>query len=119
MGPAGPQGEVGLRGEAGPPREGVIIERQLLLSLYDEDGYIFIEDNRITPITFRAIYLKVVPYGSDVARYIPLDYAFPGYTVFIAEGMLWISDPDKDFLDAVVAGFFFEADSSLAILVSH
>ena len=61
MGPAGPQGaqgEIGPQGETGPPREGIIIERQLSRSLYDADGNIFIEDDRITPTTFQALYLK-------------------------------------------------------------
>ena len=75
-GPMGPVGPQGPQGEIGPPREGVIIERQLSRSLYDADGNIFIEDDRITPATFQALYLKAAfpDLGPDAVAYMPLDY---------------------------------------------
>ncbi len=129
MGPVGPQGP---QGETGPPREGVIIERQLSRSLYDADGYIFIEDDRITPTTFQALYLKTAfpNLGSDAVAYIPLDYLIVSAvslvpeenesetpTLAIVEGMLLIADPNRDLL--TVALGLDEVDVDLAILVSQ
>ncbi len=80
QGEAGPQGEVGPRGESGPqgemgpPGEGIIIERRPTGSLYDEDGFILIEDDRITPTSFRVLYLKATNLEADLAIYMPLDY---------------------------------------------
>ena len=106
-GPTGPQGEIGLQGETGPPKEGVIIERQLSRYLYDENGNISIKDDRITPTTFRAIYLKVtLEVDPDtIIAYAPLDYLLvsalskeletPSLTILITKGMLLIIDPQK------------------------
>ncbi len=67
VGPAGPQGKTG------PPRQGIIIERRLSPSLYDVNGFIDIEDDRITPTTFQALYLKFnLSTGHNL--YIPLEY---------------------------------------------
>ena len=131
MGPAGPQGP---QGEIGPPKEGVIIERQLSRSLYDEDGNIFIEDNRITPTTFQALYLKAAfpNLGSDAVAYMPLDYLIV-YAVslipkeneletpllVVADGMLLILDPNRDLLAVAVESLFEGVDVDLAILVSQ
>ena len=131
MGPAGPQGP---QGEIGPPKEGVIIERQLSRSLYDEDGNIFIEDNRITPTTFQALYLKAAfpDLGPDAVAYMPLDYLIV-YAVslipeeneletpllVVAEGMLLILDPNRDLLAVALGALFEGVDVDLAILVSQ
>ena len=74
QGEVGPRGETGPQGEMGPPGEGVTIERRLTGSLYDEDGYILIEDDRITPTSFRVLYLKATDLESDFVIYMPLDY---------------------------------------------
>ena len=134
MGPVGPQGEIGPQGETGPPREGIIIERQLSRSLYDEDGNIFIEDDRITPTTFQALYLKAAfpNLGPDAVVYIPLDYLIV-YAVSIipeeseletpilvvAEGFLLIIDSNRDLLSAAIESFFDGVDVDLAILVAQ
>ena len=134
VGPQGPQGEIGPRGETGPPREGVVIERQLSRSLYDEDGNIFIEDDRITPTTFQALYLKAgfPNLGSDAVVYMPLDYLLV-YAVSIvpeeneletpllvvAEGFLLIIDSNRDLLSVAVESFFDGMNVDLAILVSQ
>ncbi len=134
MGPAGPQGEVGPQGETGPPREGVIIERQLSRSLYDVDGNIFIEDDRITPTTFQALYLKAAfpNLGPDAVAYMPLDYLIV-YAVslipeeneletpllVVTEGMLLIVDPNRDLLAVALGALFEGVDVDLAILVSQ
>ena len=76
----------------------------------NEDGNIFIEDDRITPTTFQALYLKAgLPnLGSDAVVYMPLDYLLV-YAVSIVpegneletpiltivEGMLLIVDPNR------------------------
>ena len=134
MGPQGLQGEIGPQGETGPPREGVVIERQLSRSLYDEDGNIFIEDDRITPTTFQALYLKAgfPNLGSDAVVYMPLDYLLV-YAVSIvpeeneletpllvvAEGFLLIVDSNRDLLSVAVESFFDGMNVDLAILVSQ
>ena len=131
MGPAGPQG---LQGETRPPKEGIIIERQLSRSLYDEDGNIFIEDDRIMPTTFQALYLKAAfpDLGPDAVAYMPLDYLIV-YAVslipeeneletpllVVAEGMLLILDPNRDLLAVAVESLFDGVDVDLAILVSQ
>ncbi len=133
MGPAGPQGEIGPQGpqgETGPPREGVIIEWSLSNSSYDEDGSILIEDDRITPTTFQALYLT--DFGPDQVAYMPLDYLIVFVVslapeedewetpiLAIAEGMLVIVDPNKDLLATALESFLEGVDVDLAILVSQ
>ena len=134
VGPQGPQGEIGSQGEIGPPREGVIIERQLSRSIYDEGGNIFIEDDRITPTTFQALYLKTAfpDLGPDAVAYIPLDYLLVFAVsivpeedeletpiVTIIEGMLWITDPNRDLIAVALESYFDGIDVNLAILVSQ
>ena len=58
MGPEGPAGP------QGPPAEGILIETHLSVSAYDESGILTIQDSRITPKTFRALYLKL-DFGAD------------------------------------------------------
>ena len=133
-GPMGPQGETGPRGEIGPPRAGIIIEQRLSRSLYDEDGNIFIEDDRITPTTFQALYLKAAfpNLGPDAVAYVPLDYLIVSAVsiipeeneletpvLVVAEGFLLIIDSNRDLLAAAIASFFDGVDVDLAILVSQ
>ena len=130
-GKAGPIGPAGPQGETGPPKEGVIIERQLSSYLYDEDGTISIEDDRITPTTFQTIYLKIasLPPNLNKAVYAPLDYLLvsaladeletPSFTILITEGMLLIADPNRDLLAAALGAFSGGIDVNLAILVSQ
>lgn len=135
-GPAGPMGPQGPQGATGPPREGIVIERQLSNALYDEDGTIFIEDDRITPTTFQALYLKfkaaLPDLGPDVVAYMPLDYLLVSAVSFapeeneletpvlaISEGMLTIVDPNRILLGLAVESFFDGVDIHLAILVSQ
>ena len=134
QGEVGPQGETGPRGETGPPREGIIIERQLSRSIYDADGNIVIEDARITPTTFQALYLKAAfpNLGSDAVAYMPLDYLIV-YAVslipeeneletpllVIVDGMLLILDPNRDLLAVALGALFDGVDVDLAILVSQ
>ena len=129
-GERGPQGETGPRGETGPPGEGVIIEWRLSRSSYD-GGNIFIEDDRITPTTFRVLYLKA-DFGSDIVAYVPLDYLLVSEVsilpegdeletpvLAVSEGVLLIIDPNRQLL-AIALGFLVEeADVQLAVLVSQ
>ena len=131
----GPEGEVGPRGPMGPegpagPQGGILIEIHFSASSYDESGNIVIRDSRITPKTFRALYLKINnPDEGDA--YAPLDYlliygvsvvpeALEGETPILGvfEGVLVITDPNQDLLAAVLeqraAGFTV----NLAVLVS-
>lgn len=145
-GPQGPRGENGQRGPQGPrgenapPRQGTIIERRLSNSLYDADNTIVIEDDRITPTTFQALYLKFnidLGFGTaDVDAYMSIDYLLVGLSTYIpaeatllaeqfplpllliAEGELAILDSNKILL---LAAETFAADTGnvrLAILVS-
>ena len=134
QGEIGPQGQIGPRGETGPPREGVIIEQRLSSSLYDEDGNIFIVDDRITPTTFQALYLKAAfpNLGPDAVAYMPLDYLIV-YAVslipeeneletpllVVAEGFLLIVDSNRDLLAVAIESFFDGMNVDLAILVSQ
>ena len=129
-GPVGPEGPQGPQGEMGPPREGVIIERRLSESLYDENDSIIIEDRRISPTTFRTFYLKLNNFGaSGVAAYIPIEYVivydvslrpedqeWETPVLFVFEGGLLISDSGRTLLD-IVGSLLGEVD--LAVLVSQ
>ena len=134
VGPMGPVGPQGPQGEIGPLREGIIIEQRLSRSLYDEDGNIFIEDDRITPTTFQALYLKAAfpDLGPDAVAYVPLDYLIVSAVsiipeeneletplLVVAEGFLLIIDSNRDLLAAAIASFFDGVDVDLAILVSQ
>ena len=110
MGPEGPAGPQGL------PAEGILIEIHLSASTYDESGQVItIQDSRITPKTFRALYLKV-DFGAGQVVYVPLDYflvyavsvapeALEGETPVLAvfEGVLVITDPNQVLLVAAFA----------------
>ena len=129
-GERGPQGETGPRGEAGPPAKGVIVEWRLSSSSYD-GANIFIEDERITPKTFRVLYLQA-DFGSEIVAYVPLDYLLVSEVsilpegdeletpvLAVSEGGLLIIDPNRQLL-AIALGFLLEdADVDLAVLVSH
>ncbi len=134
IGPQGPQGEAGPQGpqgEKGPPREGIIIEWQLSNSSYDVDGNILIEDERITPTTFQALYL-MADFGRDRVAYMPVDYLlvfavslaleedeWETPVLAITEGALLIVDPNKDLLATALELLLEGVDVDLAILVSH
>ena len=105
-GPEGPTGPQGPAGPPGPPAEGILIEQRLSASAYDEDGDIVIRDSRITPKTFRALYLAV-GFG-DQQAYIPLDYLlvygvsltpeeleFETPVVAVGEGVMVITDAER------------------------
>ena len=129
-GPTGPAGPEGPPGPPGAPAEGILIEQRLSGSAYDEDGNITILDSRITPKTFRALYLKVDLGGGQVG-YIPLDYLLvyavsivpeelesETPTVLVAEGGIVISDPEGVLFVAAFESFLDGATLNLAILVS-
>ena len=64
-GPAGPAGPAGEQGPPGAPAESIIIDVTVTLDDYAE-GLITIEDPRITPRSFRALYMKMQIGGVDV-----------------------------------------------------
>ncbi len=68
QGEPGPPGERGPQGEQGPPAEAVLIFHDIE---YDENYNIWIWDDRISPKSFRGIYLEVPEEGS----LLPLTYA--------------------------------------------
>ena len=72
-GPEGSVGPEGPPGPQGPPAEGILIEKRLSESAYDENGIITIADRRITPTSFRTVYLKL-DFGGGQVGYLPLDY---------------------------------------------
>ena len=138
-GPMGPPGETGPQGEIGPPREGIIIERRLSRSLYNEDSNILIQDDRITPTTFQALYLKTTftDLGPGAVVYIPLDYLIVSEVsivpevneletpvLLLAEGFLLILDSNRTLLDSnrtllAIGSSSDGVDIDLAILVSQ
>ena len=125
MGPEGPAGPQGL------PAEGILIEIHFSASTYDESGQVItIQDSRITPKTFRALYLKV-DYGEGHIAYVPLDYLLvysvsvvpeeleletPVLAVF--EGVLVITDPNQDLLVAALDLRAAGIPVNLVVLVS-
>ena len=140
IGPVGPQGDPGPQGETGPQgpqgemgpsREGIIIEWKLSNSSYDVDGNIAIEDERITPTTFQALFLKV-EFSPDRVAYMPVDYLlvfavslaleedeWETPILAITEGTLLILDPNKDLLATALELLLEGVDVNLAILVSR
>ena len=119
------------------PLKGIITERQLSPSLYDEDGNIIIEDARIKPMTLQGIYLKeaLPDLGPNVLTYMKLPYStlrvVPTSTeediiveedeletplLVITEGMLVITDPDRELLAVPLEAFFNEIDVKLVVL---
>ena len=133
-GPMGPQGEKGDQGPAGATREAIIIERALTPDLYDPEGAIVIQDARITPTTFRVLYLKTIIQGDDVLTiYMPVDYilasvgapvlspeAFQLPVLSVSNGSLLILDPQRILLQSVEETLRTNDNYSitLAILVS-
>ena len=136
MGPEGAQGREGTQGAQGaqgPPglsSESVLIEQPLSMTAYNETGEIIIRDSRITPKTFRLLYLKFA-FDNQVI-YIPLDYllisgvsvsppedAGSGTPVLILEdGRLTISDPERGLFGVALITFMVGADASIVVLVA-
>lgn len=129
-GPAGPEGPPGPAGPQGPPAEGILIEKRISVSAYDETGTIRIVDSRITPESFRAVYLKVDLGGGQVG-YVPLDYLLiysvsltpealelDTPVVFVAEGGMAIVDPEGTLFGVALEAYLAGGDISLAILVA-
>ena len=98
---------------------------------YDVDGNILIEDERITPTTFQALYLKA-DFGPDRVVYMPVDYLlmfavslaleedeWETPVLAITEGTLLILDPNKDLLATAMELLLEGVDVDLAILVSQ
>ena len=95
------------------------------------DGNIAIEDERITPTTFQALYL-MADFGPGRVAYVPVDYLLV-YAVSVApeedewetpilavtEGALLILDPNKDLLATALELLLEGVDVDLAILVSQ
>ena len=119
------------------PLKGIITERQLSPSLYDEDGNIIIEDARIKPMTLQGIYLKeaLPDLGPNVLTYMKPPYStlrvVPISTeediiveenelktplLVITEGMLVITDPDRELLAVPLDSFFDGIDVKLVVL---
>lgn len=132
QGEAGPRGEAGPQGEMGPPGEGTLIERRLTAFLYDEDGFILIEDDRITPASFRALYLKATDLDSEIELYMPLDYLLVSDVsivpeseeletpvLAVVEGALLIQDRYGDLLRVALESFLDEMVIHLAVLVAR
>ena len=129
MGPEGSQGPPGVQGPPGPSTVGVLIEQPLSMSAYNETGEIIIRDSRITPQTFRLLYLKLA--FEDETAYFPLDYLMltgvsvspedegSGTPVLVVEdGRLVISDPEGGLFGAALIFFMVGADASMVVLVA-
>ena len=56
-GPAGPQGETGSQGPQGNVQSFTIITFDVIRAMYDDNGVISLEDPRIQPETFVALYV--------------------------------------------------------------
>lgn len=121
MGPAGPTGSQGPQGDQGPPgprRDEVAIELAFSGSSYNEDNQILIEDSRITPTSFRLVYIKGMLTGVEI--YVPLDYLSFNFNVVLSDGALVLTDPDLVILDLAQRVFADDLSSiRLVILVSQ
>ena len=121
MGPAGPTGPQGPQGDQGPPgprRDEVAIELAFSISSYNEDNQILIEDSRITPTSFRLVYIKGMLSGVEI--YVPIDYIFFNFNVVLSDGALVLTDPDLVILDLAQRIFADNLSSMrLVILVSQ
>ena len=125
-------GDVSVEGPIGPevtieselPVERVLIEQSISDSSYDAEGRITIRDERITPTTFEILYLKVT--SSSGVEYVPVELESEesereAAMLFISEGVLFISDPDRTLLEVTiskVAERIEGATFELAVLVS-
>ena len=84
MGPMGP------RGPAGHVDEGTFIRvGHLTRALFDGLGRIIVEDRRISPTSFRGIYIRV---SIDERGYTTYFKTLPFYDISISEGKLIIHD---------------------------
>ena len=128
-GPMGPEGAQGPPGPRGPSSESVLIEQPLSIAAYNETGEIIIADSRITPKTFRLLYLKL-EFDNQTA-FFPLEYLLIsgvsispeaeelGTPVLIVEdGLLAISDPDGGLFGAALLSFMVGATASMVVLVA-
>ena len=108
-GPTGPVGQKGEKGEKGDKGDPGVVEEAILVKVpitrdsYDSDNHITIADARITPTTFRLVYLELGEYGS-----IPLEYlvildvslkpeADEWFTTIVRvyDGRLVVEDPER------------------------
>ena len=121
MGPAGPTGPQGPPGDQGPPgprRDEVAIELAFSTSSYNEDNQILIEDSRITPTSFRLVYIKGILSGAEI--YVPLDYLAQNFGIVLSNGVLVLTDPSLVILDLAQRVFADNLSSiRLVILVSQ
>ncbi len=121
MGPAGPTGPQGPQGDQGPPgprRDEVAIELAFSRSSYDEDNQILIADSRITPTSFRLVYIKGMLSGAEI--YVPLDYLAQNFSVVLSNGVLVLTDPGLLILNLAQRVFADNLSSiRLVILVSQ
>ena len=121
MGPAGPTGPQGPPGDQGPPgprRDEVAIELAFSTSSYNEDNQILIEDSRITPTSFRLVYIKGMLSGAEI--YVPLDYLAQNFGIVLSNGVLVLTDPGLVILDLAQRVFADNLSSiRLVILVSQ
>ncbi len=123
-------GEVSVEGSVGPevliesPAERVLIEQSVSASSYDAEGKITIRDERITPTTFEVLYLKVTSSGG--VEYVPVELESEenereAAVLFISEGVLVISDPDRTLLRVTISKIAERIEGAtfeLAVLVS-
>ncbi len=114
--PEEPRGQQEQRAEVEPAVDEALIVFKLSDSSYGEDGNIVLEDVRITPSTYEALYLLIGLIDRRVG-YFPLDTLFwvDSQTFAVSEGKLEVADADKELL-ATVREFFFEDPEFLANL---
>ena len=127
-GPTGPQGPQGDQGPPGPPRQSIAIENRFTASSYDSDGYIFIQDSRITAANFRGLYIRGIING--VTLYLPIDYTLLPIAaavssedipiVIVADRLISISDANRTLLTLSETVFANNLPSiNIVVLVSQ
>lgn len=98
-GPLGPDVDVMIESELSGER--VLIEQSISAASYDAEDKIAIRDERITPTTFEILYLKVT--SSSGVAYVPVELEAAEAVLFISEGVLCISDPDRILLEVMTS----------------
>ena len=89
-GPMGPMGPMGPRGPAGHVDEGTFIRvGHMTRALYDGLGRIIVEDRRISPTSYRGVYIRV---SLDDRGYTAFYKPFPIFDISITEGRLIVHD---------------------------
>ena len=114
MGPQGPPGEPGPQGPQGPTSQSILIEFPLSRFSYSEDGDIWLSNSRITPESFRSLFIKLTQESSRENPSSGSTTAYMPYTTFVSYmQQVFLSGSMEALMiiiSAVSQGFSFEVN---------